>query len=47
MTDQQLDLDLDLVTFVLLNLEDGEDSNTLELNNNHQAELVSFRIERF
>ena len=41
--DQQLE-DLELVTFVILNLEAGEDANTMELNNNHQAELVSFRI---
>ena len=40
MTDQQLE-DLDLVTFVLFNLEEGQDSDTLELNNNHQVELVS------
>ena len=41
-SDQQLeDLDLDLVPFVVLNLE--ADSNIWELNNN-QVEFVSFRI---
>ena len=43
-SDQQLeDLDLDLVPFVLLNLEAEADSNIWELNNN-QVEFVSFRI---
>ena len=36
MMDQQLE-DLDLITFVLVNLEAGEGSETLEFNNNHQA----------
>ena len=48
MTDQQLeDLDLDLVTFVLLNLEADQDSDTVELNNNHQVVGCSSTILRY
>ena len=41
-SDQQLE-DLDLVPFILLNLEAEADSNIWEFNNN-LVEFVSFRI---
>ena len=43
MMDQQLE-DLDLVTFVLLNLEAEDEANKLELNNNQVSDFFCFRI---
>ena len=46
MMDQQLE-DLDLVTFVLLNLEAEDEANKLELNNNQVSDFFLFQDINF